>query len=154
MVPEVAHRLRQLGHVIPPELATVVLVAVKPAILERADCEAERKAFNRALAQHPDAVIEALRFVRSRIDFSSKVTAKSKAAVVREFLIAHNALIKRRGQLRFIGPLVKRDRLIRVADLTDKEVAAFLSRPGCLVDADSVRKARQRLTGKGTKCLC
>src|SRR5260370_40960054 len=110
IVPSVEKHLRKLGHVIPADLPTLVLVAVKPAILLREDCAPERETFIRCLSQEPDITAEILSYVRKAL----RAKPESKAAVVREFLLAHNEMIKRRGKLQLIHPLAKGDKLITV----------------------------------------
>jgi hypothetical protein len=142
-----------------PDLASLVLVATKPQILEREDCAPERNALLSAIATQPDSTIALLAFIRKQLQGHPL----SKAKVVRDFLISHNAVVKTKGKFRLISNLTKGDfdsspdsnirtlkvsnTLIPVSKLTDGEIAQILR----VVSPDDVRKERQRIVGKGKK---
>jgi hypothetical protein len=88
------------------------------------------KSFGFFYAKHPDAVLDILAFIRRTL----ANWQKEQAGYVRIFLRTHSILTTAKKQL------------VAVSSLTDKELAAYLSKEaGFTITANSVKRERQRV---------
>jgi hypothetical protein len=87
------------------------------------------KAFGVLFAKWPDEVLDILCFIRAKLtDWR-----KNQAGLAKRFLRTHRIVVNNKGKT------------IAVADMTDKDIARHLTRPGLNVSPDSVKKARQTI---------
>jgi hypothetical protein len=113
------------------DVLTLIRVAKSPRDLLFPKSRAPTvKAFSVLFAKWPDEVLDILRFIRERLAYAGK----NQSGRVRWFLRTHRYIRDSKGKE------------IAVADMTDCDIARYLTRPGLTVPTDSVKKARQAIT--------
>jgi hypothetical protein len=113
------------------DVLTLIRVAKSPRdLLRPISCAATVKSFSILFAKWPDEVLDILRFIRERLAY----TGKNQSGRVKWFLRTHRYIRDSKGKE------------IAVADMTDCDIARYLTRPGLTVPTDSVKKARQAIT--------
>jgi hypothetical protein len=152
----------------PKAFSVLAFVGCNPEILAETGCAFERRVFAFCFARCPDLVIEALQFVRKgHARFLQN--SQSQTGIVHEFLLHKPELLKKNGKFMLRECLrdedykpgtfepSKRIKVIPVQQLTDGEIAEFLSLRGVLnplgikITKDIVKKARQALPAKGKR---
>jgi hypothetical protein len=147
----------------PKAFSVLAFVGCHPEILAETEmCASERRVFAFCFARCPDLVLEALQFVRKgHAKFLQN--CQSQTGIVHEFLLHNNELLKKNGKFMQRASLTGDDykpgtfelstsiKVIPVQQLTDGEIAEFLTRPSIVITKASVKKARQNLPPKGKR---
>jgi len=153
-LPETQEYLTKQGRPLPKELSSIVYVACYPWALAHIPTPPEVTEFCRFFGKHPDEAIQIMQFVRGR--------PRTQQRIVKYFLAAHNALLKKKDRFYLIGELelkvdkqtgvVEPNQVFKIADLPDGDIAAFLTqRSGLQITVASVTKAREELRTKKKK---
>jgi hypothetical protein len=145
---------------LPPEWVTaLVLLACFPTIASQPVGEESVKAFADFFAHDPDLALEVLCFARERRLRHGRAD-KTKFARVRTFFLWNELLLEQKNskgekELHYVLNRVldsgRPYKIIPVASLQDKDIAAFLFGPKCPDgDVEIVKTVRQSLSQKQT----
>jgi len=109
--------------------------------------------FEKWFQERPNDVLDLLLFVRAQ----SAISRDSGKGSVQQFLLSHNVVVKKNGQLILPEKLAQEDfdadgytlrkrlRYIPIADLTDGEIATLVLGRKTKKAEETVKKARQKL---------
>jgi len=147
----------------PKAFSVLAFVGCHPEILAETEWGAfERRVFAFCFARCPDLVIEVLQFVRNA-HAKFLQNSQTQTAIVHDFFLHNNELLKKNGKFMQRANLTGDDykpgtfklsksiKVIPVQDLSDGQIAEFLTRPGMVITEASVKKARQTLPPKGKR---